>query len=693
MKISPLLALAALGLLDVSAMAQGVKPDVLARIRSVFQSTDTNGDGELGVAEARRKGIPAIDFAVQDADKSGALSADEFYVYYRQLLSKAGRRVPASLEQEVARVVAARKAAASGEQPGATPGEEPVKTPSIKPVKPAVKPAGKPVEVEQPAPSAGDDPARRAQQLIKRLVDGGSVSAEDGRALYAALVTPTAAAGDVTALGDLRSALNQARTRVGPLVQSGSLSASEARELSAFFSERASSAAQALVAAEKSAAAKQAEAQTPEAVSGEVKQAAPVTVTAPFEAPPASSGLVPDAAPNTPARRAQQLVKRLVDGGSLSADQGREMFAALADPEAVKGDPKALGEIRSAVNSARMRLGSLEQAGKLDAEDARLLSELFNARGSAVAQALVDARGERASARDEGELSARQARAVVRRLATRGELTEAEGRGMILALADPASLTGGAEELVQLRQAVNSALPRVTALVQSGKLSVAEGRSVSIWFNRRAAQAAKAIESAVPAPETVRKVPLKAPVVRQAPDQKPQEAGGEDPARRAQKLVKALIDKGRVGAAEGRVMYQALTDPAMVGGDQAQLASLRTALDSVRPRISQLVSQGHLTVQEGRQLSAFFDARATAAAVATKEPAKIPERSPEKEPAREPKQRSGAKKKPAGERGVPGASKTPKVKNAGIRPAKGSAKRPAPKKGETPKKKGRDGGR
>ncbi|MGK0220727.1 MAG: hypothetical protein ACI9HE_004239, partial [Planctomycetota bacterium] len=149
MKLSPLSTLAALGLFlgqfGGSALAQGVKPDVLDRIRTVFKSTDTNGDGVLGTAEAQRKGIPARDFAAQDADRSGSLSGDEFYVYYRQLLDKAGRPVPASLEAEVARVVAARKAAASGKQPGSTPAAKPAEKPAAKPAtKPAAKPATKP---------------------------------------------------------------------------------------------------------------------------------------------------------------------------------------------------------------------------------------------------------------------------------------------------------------------------------------------------------------------------------------------------------------------------------------------------------------------------------------------------------------------------------------------------------------------
>ncbi|MGK0218751.1 MAG: polyhydroxyalkanoate synthesis regulator phasin, partial [Planctomycetota bacterium] len=603
---------------------------------------------------------------------------------------------------EVARVVAARKAAASGKQPGSTPAAKPAEKPAAKPAtkpaakpaekpatkpaeKPAEKPAGEPIEVPAQAPSAADEPARRAQQLAKRLVDGGSLSAAEGRIMFNALVNPTSAAGDVEGLGKIRSALNQSLARVGGLVQSGGLSASEARELSAFFNERASSAAQGLAAAEQSAAAKAAEGKlATDKLAAEKAAAQPVTTEpapAPVEAP-----VVSDAGADTPARRAQQLVKRLVDGGTLSAAEGREMFTALSDPAAAAGDLKTLGEIRSAVNSARMRLGSLVQASKLDAQQARLLSDVFTARGSEVAQALSASRGsKRPAARAEGDLTARQARELVRRLASEGDLNESEDRGMTLALSDPSGLTGGTEELVMLRKAVNDARPRVTALVQAGKISTEEGRSLTNWFDRRATQAAKAIEASAKSPEEAperapaaapKRAPERAPAAapEKAPAKAPQAAPAEDPARRAQKLVKGLIDQGRISAQEGRVMFQAMTDPVILGGDQAQLTNLRTALGQVRPRIGQLVSQGHLTAEQGRQLSALFDARATAAAAAIKAPAK--------EPARE------------NQRPAPGASKTPKVKNAGTRPAKGSGKGPAKDSGKgSGKDSGKDSGK
>ncbi len=94
-----------------SALPQAGK-STLEQARETFDAADQNKDGRLDRAElgAQRLAIGDREFATQDADRDGTWSRDEFVVYYRALLLRAGQSVGPELESEAARVLGLRRA-------------------------------------------------------------------------------------------------------------------------------------------------------------------------------------------------------------------------------------------------------------------------------------------------------------------------------------------------------------------------------------------------------------------------------------------------------------------------------------------------------------------------------------------------------------------------------------------------------
>lgn len=84
----------------------------LERTRATFTAADANNDAKLSYDEIVRQKFASdrAAFDAQDADKDGAWSRDEFAVYYRQTLANAGQKPATDLENEVARILALRKA-------------------------------------------------------------------------------------------------------------------------------------------------------------------------------------------------------------------------------------------------------------------------------------------------------------------------------------------------------------------------------------------------------------------------------------------------------------------------------------------------------------------------------------------------------------------------------------------------------
>ena len=84
----------------------------LARARAALAAADTNGDGSLDAAELRAAGVPGPIAAANDANADGRISEGEFLVFYRGLLTTAGRAVGPDLEHAVADVLRSRREAA-----------------------------------------------------------------------------------------------------------------------------------------------------------------------------------------------------------------------------------------------------------------------------------------------------------------------------------------------------------------------------------------------------------------------------------------------------------------------------------------------------------------------------------------------------------------------------------------------------
>ncbi len=124
--VSNLLAVLAVGLFAaMPRLPDAENPTGLVRAREVFGAADRDADGTIGLSEAIRAKIPAADFACEDFDADARLSRDEFVLYYRHLLVRAGRCLGRDLDVEAARIQALRRikcrAPPSGEaQPGSS---------------------------------------------------------------------------------------------------------------------------------------------------------------------------------------------------------------------------------------------------------------------------------------------------------------------------------------------------------------------------------------------------------------------------------------------------------------------------------------------------------------------------------------------------------------------------------------------
>lgn len=691
MKITPLTTLAALALLGSSSPAQSKKPGVLAHVRNVFAAIDANKDGKIDLAEATKERVATRDFTAQDVDKSASLDASEFLVYYRQLLVTAGQKVPGPLDAEIQRIEAERRKALEAERAAAAKRQAEAQARAENQRLEEERRLAA-AESTEPAPAAGTAPVAdpsAATGLVQRLVTGGTLSAEEGRDMLRGLSDPAGAAGDIQALEVIRGAVGRVQPRIQGLVQSGQLSAEEGRVLSATFLARATAAGAAIAALESGA--------SPGASPGAATREPVAGAGSPAE--PAAEN-----AAETPAT-ARQLLERLGQSGRLTRQEADAMALALQDPAQFAGDTEKLGQIRAAVNSTQSRLGALVQQGKLSAEEARTLSAAFQLRGQQAATALAgagDAAGAqraepgaraggpggaggpdgRAEAPATETMSPREAQGILGRLIAEGAIDAEEGSAWLGALGDQSGADRA--QLQNVRDALAAARPRISALVQEGKLSAEEGRGLATWFNRRGKQVAKTLSNQQPGSR---------PGQGAAPERGLDEeaATGEGPGRRAQSYVRRLITEGRVSAAEGRVMFQAMTDPSTITGDATQLEGVRAALVQARPRIGELVRQGHLSVEEGRDLSSVFDARATAAAAALKsiqEPSEgpAPGRRPGGQPARGDQGGERAGNGAGRGKGRPGAQPAERPQRAG---AKGDQ---AGREAGQPKKAPRQGG-
>ena len=530
--------------------ASGSPEDVLKRVREIYDAIDANKDGKVMLTEATAAGISAVDFAKLDSDRSAFLDAGEFVVYYRQLLIRAGSKVPAELDTEIRRIAAVKKAAAekaaaakeaaekaaakkaaaekaAAEQAAASKaqaereaaekaevaaqGAEPKNADDKKELnqnsgqaKPAGEKAARP-QGEASGKEAADSPAAGQQGnrggdidpmkgIIGRLVLDGLLSDREGRTLLTALVNPVSPRGPAKEAKQIRSTIAKVRNQLIPLVKEGKLTEEEAGHLSHAFDERA-------------------KAKAPSRAKPKDKEQA----------------ATPSVAANTPGKAA-------VNQPMLDPDSDP---SPNSEPDTEQGDSKEL-------------------------------------------------------------LTPREARRIIQRLVRNGSIPAEEGRSMSQGVTAITKDFNEISLLSRVGKVVTDSSARVEVLMKTGKLKTDEGQQLLALYTRRSSQVRKALRAAGAPVDVVN-------------------ASQGDSADKAQRHVRRLINEGRVSAAEGRLMFQAMAKVESMVGDLTQLRGMRDALAAVRPRIGELVRQGHLTAEEGRELSGVFDARATSAAAALAE--------------------------------------------------------------------------
>ena len=709
---SSLLLLAVALLSADSGLAQRPVATGVERAHRTFKAADKDKNKQLDPMEALRAQIPSRDFGAQDADKDKKLSKDEFTVYYRHLLSSAGRAVPADLEAEVKRIMDVRKKASGARRPVAGVGSNKPGDPADRSTNARLREARDELEGQRRASAQAQaraaveaeaarrsgqlqasDAERRAQAAQEReqqrvaeaeigvlraqkhvagLIDAGHMTPEEARNLFVVL-TKVGQPGAAKSADELRGALKDARARVTGMVEAKHLTAAMGRSLTQGFDHRATDAAKAfggpieppvkpdapiVETAETTqdaapnmgrVGAPRPNPTRPAPALPAPDKAATADSGAPSDVPVGTGGVEPAPTPavgEVPVRRAQKLVVSLVDQGRVPSSEARAMYQALLlpnEPGAAMNAP----QLRKALKTARARVAALVKDGKLSAEDARILTRTYDDRATSAARVYGEAVEASAGAPDAAPAlePARRAQQLVKRLIDRGRLTPREGRAMYKSILDEGQ-AGAAASPEELREALKLARLRLSGLVQRGHLTTEEGRSLTQRFDARAAAAAgndgapKGPDGAQSAPDAGTPIKTVQPV-KPAPE-------AQQPARRAQQLVKGLVDKGRLTVADARVMYAALAEPASAAAP-ATPEKLRAVLKTSRQRLGALVKAGDLDAQQARTLSKIFDARASAlppeapapdapavGVPAERKPGGQPERKPEQKPAPKP---------------------------------------------------------
>jgi uncharacterized protein YlaN (UPF0358 family) len=473
-------------LLAAAASAQGGEVG-LARVRATFQKADASGDGKLDAKEATKAGIPAGDVRRLDHDKDGSLSGDEFLLYYRQLLSRAGRKAAKDLEDEAARILAARKQATDGARRRGQ-GDRPAPKPEVTPA-PGEQPA------PQPQPELDSETARAAD-LVRRAVRSGRVQASEGAEVLALLE----AKGEQDA-PTLREQHRRARARIQAMTRSGVVSADQGRQLMNAIGRRL-----------QQAGVQPAPEPAPEV------DAPPVD---PVQ-PPAEQGPAPVA--QTESQRAAVLVRTAVRSGRIQAAQGDEVLALLES----KG-PQDADSLRTQHRKARARIQAMAQAGAVTPEEGR---QLMNAIGRRLQQAGVTPAPEEAG--DQGEPAPQPApepviqseydrAAALVRLAVRSGRVQASEGAEVLELLE----SKGAQDADSLRTQHRKARARIQAMAQAGVVTPEQGRQLMNAIGRRLQQAGVQPADPEPAQRGGEDGPAPRPEVRPAP--KPQPKPQEQP--------------------------------------------------------------------------------------------------------------------------------------------------------------------
>lgn len=265
--------LAAVAVLTATSFAQTQRSALGVRIQSTFRAADVNKNGTVSVLEAAKAGIPPVSFAKHDGNKDRRLSSDEFENYYRQLMAvrrqDQAKRVAAKKASTKRRsfkpftgttpptpVVAPTTDAAGGKPAGTRPTQAKPDSSSALPVIPAppLLDQSKPAPV-MPAPATANqkkpsvDSVRKNRNILQAVAVGkrhvkdlqskGKLSAKDADEMIQVLTLPAPGLSAAESFREWRAALNNARQRIGVLVQNGAMSADEGRQMYLLFEQRA----------------------------------------------------------------------------------------------------------------------------------------------------------------------------------------------------------------------------------------------------------------------------------------------------------------------------------------------------------------------------------------------------------------------------------------------------------------------
>ncbi|MDE0914772.1 MAG: EF-hand domain-containing protein [Planctomycetota bacterium] len=359
--ISSVSLLGASALLLMSAVqAQRPSPGgTLERARHLFSQIDTDQDGALSAVEAGRTKIPTRDFVNSDTNRDRKLSGDEFLVFYRKLLVKGGKSVGASLNAEVSRIQAARRA--TGKQtPVVTIPEK------IKPVVPT-------------GSSDGKSDAERAQAVrdaaTQKRVEAArdqKIAENDARATAARDQLAKEEADRIAAARAQKQADDAARAEAARQA----LVDEEAARIAAARSQKAQQ------DAERAAAARRQHERIEKARAQREHEEA-------FEKHQREAGK--GGVGKGPSERAQAFVKRLTASGRLTTQQARDFHAVLLAKASSGSGAAEAKALREALARAKARVGACVRAGHLTSEEGRVLSMALDERAK---QALSGSKGD-----------------------------------------------------------------------------------------------------------------------------------------------------------------------------------------------------------------------------------------------------------------------------------------------------------
>jgi hypothetical protein len=259
------LVLVAVAVLSASSFAQTQRSALSVRIQSTFRAADVNKNGTVSIREAAAAGIPATSFAKHDQNKDRRLSSNEFEQYYQHLMvvrrQDQAKRVAASVAKRQGRTfkpvdvktkptpVVAPKADVTVGKP--VKEQQPVQAKPDQPTLPDVQPAllepAPVMPIAETKPEANEVQKNRkilqsdavGMLVVKELQSKGKLSEDDAQGMIDALTLPPPGKTQAENFVEWRAALNNARTRIGALVQSKALTAKEGRQMYLLFEQRA----------------------------------------------------------------------------------------------------------------------------------------------------------------------------------------------------------------------------------------------------------------------------------------------------------------------------------------------------------------------------------------------------------------------------------------------------------------------